>query len=474
MRCDAQLLWTLVQQHAEPPEHSKGIFAHVATCEDCQATLEDLAGGRRWMGEASQWLDGSENAHPGSPVPPPAPQPVELPFLEPATHPEMLGRIGRYEVEGVLGRGGMGIVLRGFDPELQRAVAIKVLAPEWAASDAARRRFAREAQAAASVAHENVVPIFNVGADATPPYLVMRYIPGTTLEQLVQQEGPLPPDRVLRIASQLAAGLAAAHARRLVHRDVKPANVLVGESVDRVWLTDFGLARAADEARMTRTGVIAGTPHYMSPEQARGESLDHRSDWFSLGCLLYFICTARPPFDALSTLAVLQQTISAKPKPLDQLRPDLPPALVRLVNQLLSKRPERRPSDPESIEDQLQIAGQQLSRGKKSWSPRRRKAVALAPFLVALIVAGFWYWSRPTPPQISPPQISQPTSSPPISATTPGISDPWQAAPGAAGASVEDHRTIIERIELIAGWNTEAFERETRSIDRKIRELEEE
>src|SRR5690606_8739690 len=106
----------------------------------------------------------------------------------------------------------------------------------------------------------------------------------------------------------------------------------------------FGLARAADEARMTRTGVIAGTPHYMSPEQARGEPLDGRSDWFSLGCLLYFLCTGQPPFDAPSTLAILQQTISARPRPLEEARPDLPPALIELINQLLKKRPERRPS----------------------------------------------------------------------------------------------------------------------------------
>ncbi len=414
MKCNTQVLWTLVEQQADPGEEAEAVARHVESCQACQDTLSDLGGDSPWWRDAKEWLadegskGGLEGQGAGNAVPsgegleldlPPLP-PVDLSFLEAPSHPEMLGRIGRYDVEGLLGRGGMGVVLRAFDSELQRSVAVKVLAPEWAASDTARRRFAREAQAAASVAHENVVPIYNVEASARLPFLVMRFIPGVTLERWVKTNGPLDTPTILRVAGQMAEGLAAAHRRGLIHRDIKPGNVLVGENIDRVWITDFGLARAADSMTLTRTGVIAGTPHYMSPEQARGEVIDQRSDLFSLGCVLYFLCTGQPPFDAENTLAVLHKIVSETAAPLTAWRDDLTPSFVLLVRQLLSRDADRRPRDCESVVATLTVAQAQLSNGQlarrhRRWASRRTWLYAAASALLVLATIGGWWMQQP-------------------------------------------------------------------------------
>ena len=198
-----------------------------------------------------------------------------LDFLQPSTKPGSLGRLGHYEVLEVLGQGGFGIVLKAFDEKLHRVVAIKVMAPHLAATSPARKRFLREARAAAAVRHENVVAIHAV-EEQPIPYLVMEYIAGQTLQQKLDRNGPLDVTEVLRIGQQIASGLAAAHAQGLIHRDIKPANILLENGVEqRVKITDFGLARAADDASLTQSGVIAGTPLYMAPEQAQGEAIDH-------------------------------------------------------------------------------------------------------------------------------------------------------------------------------------------------------
>ena len=181
--------------------------------------------------------------------------------------PTSLGRVDDYEVLDVIGQGGMGIVARVHDPQLNRLVAIKFLAPHLATSAAARQRFAREAQAAAAVVHPHVIPIHLVNGSRDIPYLVMHYVAGDSVQQRIDRIGPLPLKDILRIAMQTARGLAAAHEQGMIHRDVKPSNILLENGVERVVLGDFGLARAADDASLTHSGVIAGTPDYMSPEQ---------------------------------------------------------------------------------------------------------------------------------------------------------------------------------------------------------------
>ena len=203
--------------------------------------------------------------------------------LQKTDEPDCLGRLGPYLVTGLIGRGGMGVVLRARDVTLNRVVAIKMLAPEFAGDPVSVKRFVREAQAAAAVSHDHVVTIHAIDESCQPPIIAMECIDGKSLQQKIDQEGTLDVKSILRIGMQTAAGLSAAHRQGLVHRDVKPANILLQNGIERVQLTDFGLARAVDDVGMTQTGTITGTPQYMSPEQAQGEPVDHRTDLFSLG-----------------------------------------------------------------------------------------------------------------------------------------------------------------------------------------------
>jgi hypothetical protein len=263
-------------------------------------------------------------------------------FLSATDDPRMLGRFGGYEIAGVIGCGGMAVVLKGLDVPLNRYVAIKVLAPHLATSAAARTRFAREAQAAAAVVHENVIAIHAVSEANGLPYLIMPYVRGTSLQKRLDLQGPLAPAEILRIGMQAARGLAAAHAQGLVHRDIKPANILLEDGVERLTITDFGLARAADDASLTRSGVIAGTPQFMSPEQARGDALDARSDLFSLGSVLYMLCTARAPFRAETSFGILRRITDDRPRPIREINPAIPDWLSAVIERLHAKDPARR------------------------------------------------------------------------------------------------------------------------------------
>jgi eukaryotic-like serine/threonine-protein kinase len=232
---------------------------------------------------------------------------LSLDWLGPPAHPEHLGSLAAYEVLEWVGRGGMGVVFKGFDASLNRFVAIKVLAPQWSADTSARRRFTREAQAAAAISHPHVITIHAVGEWQGRPYLVMEFVTGSSLQQRIDEAGPLELKEVLRIGTQAALGLAAAHSQGLIHRDVKPSNIMLENELARVKLTDFGLARAVDDTLLTQHGTLAGTPQYMAPEQARGEPLDRRADLFSLGSVLYAMCTGRAAFRGDSTLEVIRR-----------------------------------------------------------------------------------------------------------------------------------------------------------------------
>jgi serine/threonine protein kinase len=268
--------------------------------------------------------------------------PSALDFLEPSARPGSPGRLGHYHVLEVLGRGGMGVVLRAFDEKLHRVVALKVLTPALASNAAARKRFVREARAAAAVTHQNVIAIHGVEDTGRAPYLVMQCIDGPTLQEKLNTSGPLGLSETLRIGLQIAEGLAAAHRQGLIHRDIKPANILLENGIERVKITDFGLARTVDDASLTQSGYIAGTPLYMSPEQARGEPLDHRSDLFSLGSVLYALCTGYPPFQAPNSMAVLKQVCEDTPRPLREINPAVPDWLETLITRLHAKNPANR------------------------------------------------------------------------------------------------------------------------------------
>ena len=263
-------------------------------------------------------------------------------YLGPPSHPEMLGRIGRYEIERVIGSGGMGVVFKGFDTELNRPIAIKVLARHLSQNGAARRRFAREGKAIAAVVHEHVVAIYNVETDDATPFLVMQFVNGESLQARVERCGPLDAKEILRIGMQAAAGLRAAHEQGVIHRDIKPGNILLEESVERALVTDFGLAQSLDDASLTQSGIVTGTPNYMSPEQASGKSTDARSDLFSLGSVLYFMATGRPPFRAEKTMGVLHRICNDVHQPVWRVNSDVPYPLCEIIDRLLEKKPKRR------------------------------------------------------------------------------------------------------------------------------------
>jgi tRNA A-37 threonylcarbamoyl transferase component Bud32 len=311
---------------------------------------------------------------------------VDLSFLAPSSESGSLGRLDHYEILEVIGRGGTGVVLRARDTKLLRIVALKVLAAPLAVSGTARKRFAREARAAAAVRDEHVIDIHAVRDDAPVPYLVMEYIEGCNLETLLRRGGPLEIKEVLRIGMQVARGLAAAHQQGLIHRDVKPANILLENGVQRVKLTDFGLARAADDARLTQSGFIAGTPMYMAPEQAAGELIDARADLFSLGSVLYELCTGTPAFRAETTVAVIRRVCDETPRSIRAVNPDVPEPLCRLIERLHAKKPADRPASAQEVADQLAGWLADLSAGHVCnvlAGPARCRRVARGPWIWA-------------------------------------------------------------------------------------------
>lgn len=275
-------------------------------------------------------------------------------WLDPTDDPDSLGRFAGYEIVGIVGHGGMGIVLKGFECSLNRFVAIKVLAPRLATNGSARKRFAREARAAAAVRNENVIAIHRVDEWHSLPFLVMPYVGGHSLQKRIDSDGPMSIEQTLRVGAQIASGLAAAHAQGLVHRDIKPANILLEQGVERVTITDFGLARAADDASLTRTGVIAGTPQYMSPEQAEATPMDVRSDLFSLGSVLYAMATGRPPFRGEGSLEVLKKIVSDPARRMQEIEPSVPEWFERIVGKLHSKSPADRPSSADKVAQLLE------------------------------------------------------------------------------------------------------------------------
>ena len=273
---------------------------------------------------------------------------AELPEFRPEFAnqlPEGGCRLGGYELRSLLGRGAMGVVFKAFEPSLHRYVALKMLAPELAASPTARQRFAREARVSAAIQHENVVAIYAVRDAGGPSFLAMEYVAGSCLEARIQEHGPMPVVLHTATARQIASGLAAAHAKQIIHRDIKPANILIDAETGRAKLTDFGLARVADDARMTADGALIGTPFYMAPEIIQGESATHLSDLFSLGAVFYLMATGRVPFPGQTVAAVFNAVSSLEPAPPRKLRPSVPEWLDQLILRLLRKNPgERYPS----------------------------------------------------------------------------------------------------------------------------------
>ena len=299
-----------------------------------------------------------------------APGGTSLPVLRPPLHPGDLGACGGHRVLRVLGRGGMGVIYEAIDTALGRRVALKLMRPELAASDAGRDRFVREARSAAAIRHENVVNVYAVGDDAGTPFLSMELLHGDHLAHLLLQGMPVAD--VARVGREVAQGLAAAHALGVVHRDIKPANIWIEEPGGRVRLLDFGLARSgggveallpesdAGEPGLTEVGAMLGTPAYMAPEQLSGGHADARTDLFSLGAVLYQMLTGRLPFRGPTLGELTAEICAGAYQPVAELAPDAPPELVRLIDRLLAADPAARPQTAAGVADELLAIGTKL------------------------------------------------------------------------------------------------------------------
>ena len=271
-------------------------------------------------------------------------------ILEAPNRLGLIGMLGDYEVESKIAAGGMGVVLKANDPALSRTVAIKVLKPSLSSEPEARERFVREARAAAALDHENILPIYHVDHSAKVPFFVMPFIDGHSLDGVMRARGkPLPSEEIENVARQVAAGLARAHDSGLIHRDIKPANLMLEPGSDRIRIADFGLVRALWDPAVTQSGVLTGTPLFMSPEQAGEEAIDARSDLFSFGSVLYYLATAKLPFTGTRPLAILQKVREHDPTPVTALNPDISPKLANLIGRLMQKDPADRLQSAEEV-----------------------------------------------------------------------------------------------------------------------------
>ncbi len=357
------------------------LSAHLAECSACQARLEEMAGDSGWLemrarAHAASAQPGSaaletamrilESRSPGHEAE--TTSPPRLDFLQATDQPGLLARFGPYEVLAAVAIGGMGIVLKARDPALNRIVALKILPPALAANSLARARFVREARAAAAVVHEHVVPIYAVDECSGLPYLVMQFVQGRTLSERIRATGPLSVEEILRIGAQTALGLAAAHAQGLIHRDVKPSNILLENGVERVKITDFGMARAADDSALTQDGHVAGTPEYMAPEQANNGTVDQRADLFGFGCVLYEMATGVSPFRAEKPLVALRRVCEENPSLAHTLNDRIPEWLGLLIQSLMAKDPASRPQTAAEVAGEL---GRRLAELQNTSDPNR-------------------------------------------------------------------------------------------------------
>lgn len=427
------------------PETQSHVENHISTCEQCQDRILELSVDSDWRGEIVRNCESlrhevlDETSATFSMATPPkdtSPSGDEFDlqtvdrmlanFLEPPIHPEMLGRLGRYDIESVIGCGGMGVVLRGFDRDLYRAVAIKMILPRHSKNGTAKQRFAREARAAAVVLHPNVIPIYGIESTNEVPWIAMPLILGPTLKELVDEHGTLPEREIVRIGKQIASGLAAAHSQGLVHRDIKPENIMVDNQVNRVIITDFGLARRLTDEPMTQTGFLAGTINYMSPEQSRGAEIDARSDLFSLGGLLFFLATGQSPFHSPSPMGAIH-AIGHEPHPRAQaLNNEVSGVLSSVIDRLLKKDPNKRFQTAVEVEtylgDYLMHLQQPLHAPAPEFSvaekvPAPKPLIASPRVLLSgvmlILIVGFCVWQglalvQPTPSS----QAKRPDSQP--------------------------------------------------------------
>lgn len=381
MPCNSELLSRYLETSLAPEEQC-AVESHLNECSACRRTLESMAADEAFWTAATEALDSPKGVPLSRPISELSLEVLaSVPFgedtlasellssdmptettisqaqmlqrwLDPSEKEDSLGRIGKYEVFGVVGQGGMGLVLKALDTELERMVALKTLAHHVTSQADARLRLAREARAAAGMRHPNIVPIFGLENWRDVPLIVMPLVEGGTLQQYASEQR-LTTEQVLAIAIQIAEALAALHRAGIVHRDLKPSNILLQDGLDHVLLSDFGLARLDGDLAITHSDALAGTPFFMSPEQALGKSIEVRSDLFSFGSVLYWLCAGKYPFRGNSNYETLSKLVHTEPDFGELVRMQVPSYLQRLIEGLLVKQPHGRWSSADQVVELL-------------------------------------------------------------------------------------------------------------------------
>ncbi len=289
------------------------------------------------------------------------------PFLMPPEADGEIGRLGTYRILRLLGEGGMGLVFEAEDTSLRRPAAVKVMKqPPGLNGVEVRARFLREARAMAALKHDHLLTIYQVVEEGFTVYMAMELLRGETLEAQIRRQEPFPPAEICRIGREIAVGLAAIHEHGMIHRDIKPGNLWLEEPGRRVKILDFGLAREVnDSANLTQEGMVVGTPAYLSPEQARGLPADPLSDLFSLGCVMYRMCTGQLPFPAESTMGQLISVTFDQPIQVRRINPAIPEPLAALIHRLLAKDPFDRPKSAAALADAIRAIEQAATKPKK-------------------------------------------------------------------------------------------------------------
>lgn len=382
--------------------------------------------------------------------------------------------INRYEILEKVGDGGMALVYRAKDTLLNRVVAVKVLREQFAGDDEFIERFRREAQSAASLSHPNVVNIYDVGHTDSIHFIVMEYVDGQNLSDLIKTKGELSQHFVVSVAMQIATGLAHAHHHGIIHRDIKPHNILITNE-GRVKVTDFGIAQAMSSVNLTQTGVVLGSVHYFSPEQARGVNVQAASDLYSLGVVMYEMIVGKQPFRGDTPISIALKQIQETPIPPRQYRPDLHRGLEQLVLQLLAKEPAQRPKSADDVVSILQGIDRELNsagvedpdldnektlmlsavdvqdkevsglasvkgkRGKKKSQKPRHKGLIIFLIIAAILAVGGWAFVRLVPKLL--------------------FLDDVQV-PDIVGLSVEEGRARLQSSDLILSIEREVFDNE--------------
>ncbi|HJS58662.1 MAG TPA: protein kinase, partial [Vicinamibacteria bacterium] len=335
-----------------------------------------------------------------------------------------LEKLGKYKITGKIGKGAMGEVYRAHDPVLNREVAIKTISANLSADSELRKRFHREAQAAARLNHPNIITVFDYGEEQGIIYMAMELLEGADLKDLITQKLLTSIEDKLDVMEQVADGLAFAHAREIIHRDLKPGNIHVQPN-GQVKILDFGLARLGRDTDMTRTGVVMGTPNYMAPEQVKGEKADTRADIFSTGAVFYELICNKKPFDADSAHAVLFQVVHQDPRSMREWAPDVPPILVQLVERAMHKDRGQRMTNGAELRDALRLVRQALAGGRSQSATLETEAT--------LVPAGEKprdTFKSPAKPVTIPPTTQKPGSTPPTPSSRPGSLGPASTPSG--------------------------------------------